>query len=77
MISATTKLEKRAIVAPHPFPGRGNGNGWANFVVGVMLSVGPFPRLARRPLRVETMIRIAIKPAAFEAIAAKLTLGAG
>jgi len=35
---------------PLPTPFRvGNGNAWANFVVGVMLSVGAFPRLARPP----------------------------
>jgi hypothetical protein len=41
---ATTKLGKLAVTARHPFPG-GKRNGWANFVVGVMLSVGAFARL--------------------------------
>ena len=43
---ATTKLEKLAVTNAPPDPRR-QWNGWANFVVGVMLSVGPFPRLAR------------------------------
>jgi hypothetical protein len=43
----TTKLEKLAVTARHPFPG-GNGTGGANFVVSVMLSVGAFARLTIR-----------------------------
>src|ERR1700722_15441428 len=43
---ATTKSEKLAVSARHPFPG-GNGTGGANFVVRVMLSVGAFARLTK------------------------------
>jgi hypothetical protein len=38
---------KGAVIARHSFPG-GNEKGWPNFVVGVMLSVGTFPRLTSR-----------------------------
>ncbi len=37
-----TKLAKRAVTLA---PFRRQSNGWANLVVGVMLSAGPFPRL--------------------------------
>ena len=37
-----TKLAKRAVMLA---PFRRQSNGWANLVVGVMLSAGPFPRL--------------------------------
>ena len=35
---ATSKLEKRAIVAPHPLPGRQRKR-WADFVVGVLAMI--------------------------------------
>jgi len=44
--SATTKLGKLAVIARQPF--REATEGRAIFVVSVRLSVGAFPRLARR-----------------------------